>query len=88
MRQGHWRFRCFAGLVCQDVHSGDGAGRNLSEERETLDVDRGWLGRAQLGLQQRRNLLLSPTVRVPIADVEARDEQSDTEDDDQYRNQR
>jgi hypothetical protein len=41
-----------------------------------------------LGLQQRRNLLLSPTVRVPIADIEARDEQPDTEDDDQYRNQR
>jgi hypothetical protein len=88
MRQDHRRFGCFAELVPHDVHSADGVGRDLSQERETLDVDRGWLGRSQLGLQQRRNLLLSPTVRVPIADIEARDEQPDYEDDDQDADQR
>jgi hypothetical protein len=40
-----------------------------------------------LRLQQRRNLVLCPTVRVPIADIETRNEQPGNEDDDQYANQ-
>ena len=88
MGQDHRRFGCFAELVPHDVNPADRVGRDLSEEREALDVDCGWLGRAQLGLQQCRNLLLSPTMREPIADIESGNEQPDNEDDDQYADQR
>ena len=88
MRQDHRRLRCLAELVRQDVHAADGASRDLGQERKTLDADHGRLRRSELGLQQRRNLVLSPSVCVPIADIEARDEQPGNEDDDQYADQR
>ena len=62
--------------------------RDLSQERKPLNVDLGWLGRSQLGLQFRGNLLLSATVSVPIARIEPCGEQHDAHDDDQYDDQR
>jgi len=70
------------------MHFADGAGRDLSQERKTLDVDLGRLGRSQLGLQFRRNPLFSATLGVPIARVEACPEHHDANDDDQYDDQR
>ena len=87
MRQDHRRLRCFAELVCHDVHPVDGVSRDLGQERKTLDADHGRLGRSQLGLQQIRNPLLSPSVCVPIADIKTHDEQPGNEDDDQYADQ-
>ena len=77
-----------AELVCHDVYRADGVSRDLGQERKTLDVDHGRLRCSQLVLQKRRNLLLGPTVRVPIGDIEAHDEQHRYEDDDQYADQR
>ena len=88
MGQDHRRFGCFAELIRQDMCPADRVSRDLGQERKALDVDHGWLGSSKLGLQQRCNLLLSPTMREPIANIEARNEQPDNKDGDQYADQR
>jgi hypothetical protein len=88
MRQDQRRLGCLAELIGRDVNFADRARQDLSQERKTLDVDQWGLGRSQLGLQFRRNPLLGAAVSVPIAGIEADAEQSDTDDDDQYPDQR